>query len=132
MIAGLGNMSISLAIAAVGSALDCGEEGTSNEDFEVYLKGELLDSVFLQQNAFDKVDAATNQDRQQFVFNKVNDVLTTEFPFDNKEDARSFFNRLRQNFIDWNYLDMDSTEFKEQEESIEKLIKEHSGNEKGL
>lgn len=109
-----------------------GEEGTSNEDFELYLKGEFLDSVFLQQNAFDKVDAATNANRQKYVFKKVHDILKTDFPFDDKEKARSFFNRLRQNFIDWNYLDMDSAEFKEQENAIDNLIKEHLGNEKSL
>jgi V/A-type H+/Na+-transporting ATPase subunit A len=109
-----------------------GEEGTSNEDFELYLKGELLDSVFLQQNAFDKVDAATNAARQKYIFQKVNDVLNTDFIFDNKEDARGFFNRLRQNFIDWNYIEMETAEFKDQEGAIEKLIKEHSGNEKSL
>ena len=109
-----------------------GEEGTSNEDFEMYLKGELLDSVFLQQNAFDKVDAATNEVRQKYIFQKVHDVLKTDFPFDNKEDARSFFNRLRQNFIDWNYIEMETAGFTEQEGAIEKLIKEHSGNEKSL
>ena len=109
-----------------------GEEGTSNEDFELYLKSEFLDSVYLQQNAFDKVDAATNEVRQKYIFNKVRDVLNTDFHFDNKEDARSFFNRMRQNYIDWNYIEMETTEFKEQEGSIEKLIKEHSGNEKSL
>ena len=109
-----------------------GEEGTSNEDFELYLKSEFLDSVYLQQNAFDKVDAATNQVRQKYVFEKVQTVLSTEFPFDDKEQTRSFFNRLRQNFIDWNYLEMDTAEYRKQEESIDKLIKEHSGNEKSL
>ena len=35
-----------------------GEEGTSSEDFIIYQKGELLDSVYLQQNSFDPIDAA--------------------------------------------------------------------------
>ncbi|NIA28551.1 MAG: V-type ATP synthase subunit A [Actinobacteria bacterium] len=109
-----------------------GEEGTSIEDFALYLKSELLDSVYLQQNAFDKVDAATDDKRQEYIFENVHKVLKTEFPFDSKDDARSFFNRLRQAFIDWNYIDMDSAQFKVQHESIEKLIEEQSGNEKSL
>ena len=34
-----------------------GEEGTSLDDYVLYLKGEFLDSVYLQQNSFDPVDA---------------------------------------------------------------------------
>ncbi len=109
-----------------------GEEGTSNDDFQLYLKGEFLDSVYLQQNSFDKVDAGTSKERQQYVFNMVNRVLKTDFKLDDKEKARGFFNRLRQLFIDWNYIAMDSAEFKAQEKAIDTLIKENSGNEKGL
>ena len=36
-----------------------GEEGTSLEDFVVYLKSEFLDAVYLQQDAYDDVDGAT-------------------------------------------------------------------------
>jgi len=109
-----------------------GEEGTSIEDFQLYLKSEFLDSVFLQQNAFDKVDAASNKDRQIYVFDKVKKVLDTEFHLETKDQARDLFNKMRQLFIDWNYITMDSTEFKTQEEAIEKLIEEYSENEKGL
>jgi len=109
-----------------------GEEGTSVEDFQLYLKSEFLDSVFLQQNAFDEVDAATDKERQQYVFNKVKEVLDTVFILDEKQQARKFFNKLRQSFIDWNYITMGSTEFKNQESSIEKLIQEYSENEKSL
>ena len=109
-----------------------GEEGTSNEDFQLYLKSEFLDSVYLQQNAFDKVDAGSSKERQIYVFNMVNRVLKTNFHMKDKETARGFFNNMRQLFIDWNYIDMDSAEFKAQEEAIDKLIKENSGNEESL
>ncbi|MBN1905616.1 MAG: V-type ATP synthase subunit A [Deltaproteobacteria bacterium] len=109
-----------------------GEEGTSNDDFQLYLKGEFLDNVYLQQNSFDNVDAGTSKERQQYVFNMVNRVLKTDFQLDDKEKARGFFNHLRQLFIDWNYIAMDSAEFKAQENAIDTLIKENSGNEKGL
>ncbi|MFH1310521.1 MAG: V-type ATP synthase subunit A, partial [Candidatus Omnitrophota bacterium] len=36
-----------------------GEEGTSLEDFVIFLKSDFFDNVYLQQNGFDKVDAAT-------------------------------------------------------------------------
>jgi V/A-type H+-transporting ATPase subunit A len=109
-----------------------GEEGTSIEDFQLYLKSEFLDSVFLQQNAFDKVDAASSRERQQHVFGKVRKVLDTEFQLDSKEKAREIFNQLRQLFIDWNYIAMDSDEFGKQEGSIDHYIEEHAQDEKSI
>jgi len=109
-----------------------GEEGTSLEDFVIYLKGEFLDSVYLQQNAFDEVDAATSPERQKYVFGKVHNVMTTDFAFADKEEARTFFNRLRQNFIDWNYIAMEGDEFVNQEAGIDKIIEEFASNDQGV
>jgi len=109
-----------------------GEEGTSIDDFELYLKSEFLDSVFLQQNAFDKVDAASSKERQQHIFGEVKKVLDTEFFLETKEKARQIFNKLRQLFIDWNYIAMENAQFKQQEQAIENYIKEHSKNEKSV
>jgi V/A-type H+/Na+-transporting ATPase subunit A len=99
-----------------------GEEGTSLEDFVVHLKSEFLDSVYLQQNAFDKVDAATSSDRQAYVSAKIIEILGSGFAFRDKEDARTFFNDLRQKFIDWNYMELHSDAFKKQENVIESWI----------
>ena len=53
-----------------------GEEGTSDEDYILYQKGELLDAVYLQQNSFDPIDAACSPERQLHEFNILYDVLT--------------------------------------------------------
>ncbi len=103
-----------------------GEEGTALEDFVVYLKSEFLDAVYLQQNAFDKVDAATSPERQKYTIQKVRKVLASHLDFRDKEEARSFFHELRQKFIDWNYLEWNSEAFKEQERAIDALIEEKS------
>ena len=99
-----------------------GEEGTSTEDFIVYLKAEFLDSVYLQQNGFDKVDAATDLKRQEYVFSKVSEVLDGEFSFDQKERARKIFYELRHLFIDWNYKEFESQDFKKQERVIDDFL----------
>lgn len=109
-----------------------GEEGTSVEDFIVYLKSEFLDNVYLQQNSFDSVDGATSTERQKHVFHKVHEVLINHFALKEKNEARNFFNNLRQKFIDWNYIDMKDDEFSQQENLITKLIEENSGDAKGL
>ncbi len=98
-----------------------GEEGTSLDDFVVYLKSEFLDSVYLQQNAFDPVDAATAPERQKYVMEKIYDILTRDFSFEDKDAARDFFTDLRQKFVDLNYIAMDTDEFKKQEKLIDDL-----------
>jgi V/A-type H+/Na+-transporting ATPase subunit A len=95
-----------------------GEEGTLLDDFVLYLKAEFLDAVYLQQNAFDKVDEATPEERQQRVLALVDTVLTREFAFGDKDAARRFFNDLRQRFINWNAEEMDSADFARIEKEI--------------
>lgn len=109
-----------------------GEEGTSLDDFEVYLKSEFLDAVYLQQNSFDQVDGASNPERQKYIFSKVHGVLMTKFNLTDKNDARGFFNKLRQAFIDWNYIDLKDEKFQEQEQMINQLIKEKARDAKSL
>ncbi|MDK2963540.1 MAG: V/A-type H+/Na+-transporting ATPase subunit [Verrucomicrobiota bacterium] len=101
-----------------------GEEGTSIDDFLVYLKAEYLDSVYLQQNAFNDVDAATPVDRQKHVFGFIVRLLNTQLKFENKDDARSFFQKLTQATRDWNQMAFDSDEFKKQEEQLNHQIAE--------
>ena len=100
-----------------------GEEGTSEEDFTNYVKMDFLDSVYLQQNGFDEVDAATVESRQKYVFGKVVHILEKEFRFKDKKEARDFFSNLRHHFIDWNYKETDSEEFKVLENKIDELLK---------
>jgi len=99
-----------------------GEEGTSMEDFIVYLKAEFLDGVYLQQNGFDKVDAATDFKRQEYVFSKISEVLDKRFSFDQKEKARKVFYELRHLFIDWNYKEFGKEDFKKQEKVIDDFL----------
>ena len=103
-----------------------GEEGTHINDFIIYLKSELLDYVYLQQNTFDKVDGASSKERQQYVFDKVISVLDAQFDFTDKDKARRYLLELRQIFIDWNYAAMDSEQFKKLEAAIDAKVKEHS------
>ncbi|MBL7068791.1 MAG: V-type ATP synthase subunit A [Candidatus Omnitrophica bacterium] len=100
-----------------------GEEGVSLGDFVIYLKADFLDAVYLQQNGFDPVDAATTADRQKYLFTKIVDILKKGFPFRDKEEARDYFYNLRHSFIDWNYKEWRSKEFKKQEDKIDVLLK---------
>jgi len=99
-----------------------GEEGTHIDDFMIYQKSEFLDYVYLQQNTFDKVDGATEKERQIYVFDKVIEVLNAKFKQKDKEDARRLIQEFRQLFVDWNYVKMDTDEFKELEKKIDEKI----------
>ena len=104
-----------------------GEEGTSISDYIIYLKAEMLDAVYLQQNSFDLIDANCGTLRQRYVTDKLINVLGSEYEIDNKDDARSFLNRMRQKFIDWNYTEFRSDAFKKVEAEIDTLYKEKNG-----
>lgn len=99
-----------------------GEEGTSNDDFIIYLKGEFLDAVYYQQNSFDPVDQAVSTERQQYLFRQIMDVLTAELDLDTKEEARTWFNKVRQTYLDYNGTQWGSDEFKFLEKEINNLI----------
>ena len=101
-----------------------GEDGTSIADFMVYLKMEFLDYVYLQQNTFDAVDGACGAERQKQMLAQVMDVLNSDFDFEDKGEARSYFLALRQLFIDWNYLAGGTPEFTAKQQEIVSKIAE--------
>jgi len=100
-----------------------GEEGTSLEDYELFLKGDFIDSVYLQQDSYDPVDAAVSTERQRHVFRLLFSVLVSRFDFGGKEAARGFFNQLRQKFLDFNGAAWQSAEFTRLEGEIAALLK---------
>jgi len=106
-----------------------GEEGTSLDDYLIYLKSELIDSVYLQQNSFDPVDFAAPIERQEIVFDILFEVLGSNLKIEDKKGARSFINDLRQKFIDWNNTPIDDERFEmfknEIRESVEHLFESY-------
>jgi hypothetical protein len=92
----------------------------------IFLKAELLDVVYLQQNAFDITDAATPEHRQLYFFSMISSVMETDFAFSDKDHARRIFNRLRQLFTDCNYSEWDSDRMKKLVFQIESLVSENS------
>ena len=87
----------------------------------------MLDAVYLQQNSFDLIEANCTRERQCYVTDKLIKILGSEYVLDNKDDARSFFNRLRQKFINWNYTEYESDAFKKAEAEIDEMYNEGKG-----
>ncbi|MCA9216296.1 MAG: V-type ATP synthase subunit A, partial [Planctomycetales bacterium] len=99
-----------------------GEEGISLDDFVTYQKAQFLDTVYLQQDAFDPVDVATPMDRQQTMLSLVKDVTQREFMFDNKDETRDFFVRITSAFRNLNYSASGSSDYEKFLSSIRSML----------
>jgi V/A-type H+-transporting ATPase subunit A len=98
-----------------------GEEGISLEDFIEWQKSVLLDMAYLQQDAFDEVDANMPRERQLASFRLLKKLLTAEFKFQDKDAARDFFTRITGLYKNWNYSRADSPDYGRYMAEIEQL-----------
>ena len=99
-----------------------GEEGTSLPDFVLYLKAELVDAAYLQQNSYDPVDGACSEERQRHVFGVLCDILRADMSFADRDAARVFFQRLTQTMRDWHGTAWGSPGFDEGEKKVLDLV----------
>jgi V/A-type H+-transporting ATPase subunit A len=88
-----------------------GEEGVSIADYLTYQKALFVDMVFLQQDAFDKVDASAPLERQQLTFERVYGLAHRDYDFPSKQAAREFFIKLTGLFKNFNYAAPDSPDY---------------------
>jgi V/A-type H+-transporting ATPase subunit A len=88
-----------------------GEEGVTLDDFVTYQKALFLDMVYLQQDAYDPVDASAPLERQQLAFDLVYGLVQRPYAFGGKVEARAFFTRLTGLFKNFNYAREDSPDY---------------------
>jgi V/A-type H+-transporting ATPase subunit A len=98
-----------------------GEEGVSLEDHLVHQKALFLDMVYLQQDAFDKVDASAALPRQKRTFDLVFDLVNRTYQFPDKSAIRDYFVRLTGLFKNLNYAEEQTPEYKELLNKIREL-----------
>ncbi len=99
-----------------------GEEGTAIDDMVVYLKGELYDFCYLQQNAFDPEDAYCPLDRQIELFKLINRVFDARLIFGTHDEARSYFLNLQNAIKNMNFLPFKSERYQKAYSSVEHTI----------
>lgn len=99
-----------------------GEEGTTIEDMVVYLKAELYDFCYLQQNAFDPVDAYCPLERQIPLFRLINHIFETTFEFPSHDRAREFFLNLQSQIKNLNSIPFETEEYKKAFSAIQEII----------
>src|SRR5262249_2923839 len=88
-----------------------GEEGVTLADYARYQRSLFIDMVYLQQDAYDKVDVSVPLDRQKDVFALVRRLIQRDYPFAGKEEAHQFFTRLTGLFKNLNYTARNTPEY---------------------
>ncbi|NCA68924.1 MAG: V-type ATP synthase subunit A [Sphingobacteriia bacterium] len=88
-----------------------GEEGITTEDYVVYQKALFLDMVFLQQDAFDTVDASVPIERQRLLLEQVWTIVEQRDTYPDKTLVRQHFNKLTGLFKNFHYAAPDSPDY---------------------
>jgi V/A-type H+/Na+-transporting ATPase subunit A len=100
-----------------------GEEGITLEDYVTYQKSLLLDMVYLQQDAYDKVDVSVPLDRQKDFLALVRGLIQRDYPFKDKEEAHRFFTQLTGLLKNLNYTPRDAKDYTGYLAQIDDLVK---------
>jgi len=88
-----------------------GDDGVPVDYHITFWKSEVIDFVILQQDAFDKIDAVTPLERQEFMLNLVMDICHTNFDFNGFVDVMDYFKRIINVCKQMNYSKFHSEDF---------------------
>lgn len=99
-----------------------GEEGVTLHDMVIYLKSELFEFAYLQQNAFDKEDAYCPLERQIELFKMINQIFETPFAFESHDEGRSFFLELQNEIKNMNFIPYKSDRYNHTFAHLEKKL----------
>jgi len=101
-----------------------GDDGVPVEYHVIFWKSELIDFIILQQDAFDDIDSNTSVPRQKYMAEKINQIVRTNFTFENFEDVRVYFKKMIYILKNMNYSEFESAQFRELEEELENHLNE--------
>ena len=99
-----------------------GDDGVPVSYHVSFWKSELIDFAFLQQDAFDSVDALTPMARQKYMLDLILSICHREFEFDDFEKCREFFKELINDLRQMNYTAFQSDGFNEYVKIIDNKI----------
>ncbi|MFO8066123.1 MAG: V-type ATP synthase subunit A [Bacteroidales bacterium] len=101
-----------------------GDDGVPLDYHIKYWRSELIDFVILQQDAFDKIDASTSLERQNYMLQKVLEITDLEFEFENFENVGPYFKEIINKLKQMNYSEFESDDFNKYNKELEGIIKE--------
>ncbi len=99
-----------------------GDDGVPMSYHESFWKSELIDFAFLQQDAFDAIDAVSSMERQKFMLDLILDICDKTFDFDDFESCRGFFKQIINILKQMNYSEYQGDKFKEYQRQLSKLL----------
>lgn len=101
-----------------------GDDGVPVEYHDRFWKAELIDFIILQQDAFDKIDAACPLNRQKYMLDKVISICDMSFTFDHFEDCSKFYKSIINGLRQMNYSVYESDEFNKYENEVNSILNE--------
>ncbi|HSO86936.1 MAG TPA: V-type ATP synthase subunit A [Draconibacterium sp.] len=87
-------------------------------------RGEVIDFVVLQQDAFDEIDKRTSLERQKFLLEKVLDICEIEFRFEAFDEVNPYFKRIINILKQMNYSEYQSEKFNNYFNELQTIIDE--------
>lgn len=99
-----------------------GDDGVPVEYHVRFWKSELIDFVILQQDAFDKIDAISSMDRQQYMLKLIMNICHQEFNFETFAEVGPYFKKVINLLKQMNYSAYESDNFKKFEEEVSVML----------
>lgn len=101
-----------------------GDDGVPVDYHIRFWKSEVVDFIILQQDAFDKIDAVTPMERQEYMLNKVLEINDLEMTFNTFEEVASWFKKVINLLRQMNYSSFKSKEFNTYLEEVDQMLTE--------
>ena len=102
-----------------------GDDGVPMSYHEAFWKSELIDFAFLQQDAFDAIDAVCPIERQKFMLDLILGICARDFRFDDYEKCREYFKEMINILRQMNYSPFESPAFESYLNSLNKHLSDH-------
>ena len=99
-----------------------GDDGVPMSYHEAFWKSELIDFAFLQQDAFDAIDALTPLERQKFMLDLILALCDHPFEFDNFDECRNFFKDMINTLRQMNYTEFKGEKFNAYEQQLRQYL----------
>ncbi len=99
-----------------------GDDGVPMSYHVAYWKSELIDYAFLQQDAFDKVDALCSMERQRYMLDLLLEICDRDFEFEDFEKCRDYFKQIINDLRQMNYCEFGGERFEEYRNQLTQLL----------
>ncbi|MFV0482743.1 MAG: V-type ATP synthase subunit A [Bacteroidales bacterium] len=102
-----------------------GDDGVPVDYHIDFWKAEVIDFAILQQDAFDKIDAITPIERQEYMLKLImSKICRPDFDFDTFVDVSGYFKNIINLLRQMNYCEFQTDDFKKYEKQLDDLLTE--------